>query len=61
VLHTFPNAGYAGCATLTHRYITTLTDLHTEFNQLFSNFDKIEGEVELVSSPLSFDSEKVAH
>eukprot|EP00064_Thunnus_orientalis_P021430 superscaffoldBa00006493_g21593 len=44
----------------TDRYTTTLTDLHIEFNRRFSDFAKIEQELELVSSPLSFDSEKVS-
>ncbi|XP_034547514.1 general transcription factor II-I repeat domain-containing protein 2-like [Notolabrus celidotus] len=39
-------------------YSITLTDLHSEFNRRFSDFAKIEHELDLVSSPFSFDREK---
>ena len=42
----------------TDRYSTTLTHLHTEFNRRFADFEKIEPELELVSTPFSFHSEK---
>ncbi len=40
------------------RYSSTLKDLHAEFCRRFTDFAKIESEFELVSCPLSFDSEK---
>lgn len=43
---------------LTVKYTTTLEDLHTEFNRRFSDFGKIEKEMELVSAPFSFDSDQ---
>ncbi|KAI7790545.1 putative general transcription factor II-I repeat domain-containing protein 2-like [Triplophysa rosa] len=39
------------------RYSSTLSDLHAEFSRRFTDFAKIETELELVSCPLSFDSE----
>ncbi|KAG1927222.1 EPM2A-interacting protein [Pimephales promelas] len=44
---------------LTVKYTTTLEDLHTEFNRRFSDFGKIEKEMELESGPFSFDSDQV--
>ncbi|KAL2092913.1 hypothetical protein ACEWY4_012711 [Coilia grayii] len=41
---------------LTVKYTTALDDLHTEFNRRFSDFGKIEKEMELVASPFNFDS-----
>ncbi len=40
------------------RYSSTLINLHAEFCRRFTDFAKIESELELVSCPLSFDSEK---
>ncbi|KAI7802668.1 putative general transcription factor II-I repeat domain-containing protein 2-like [Triplophysa rosa] len=39
------------------RYSSTLSDLHAEFSRRFTDFAKIETELEHVSCPLSFDSE----
>ncbi|KAG1925728.1 protein FAM200B, partial [Pimephales promelas] len=44
---------------LTVKYTTTIEDLHTEFNRRFSDFGKIEKEMELVSAPFSFDSDQL--
>ncbi|XP_058846468.1 general transcription factor II-I repeat domain-containing protein 2A-like [Acipenser ruthenus] len=40
------------------RYSNILSDLHGEFSRRFSDFEKIEKTLELVSCPLSFDYEK---
>ncbi|KAI7789436.1 putative general transcription factor II-I repeat domain-containing protein 2-like [Triplophysa rosa] len=42
------------------RYSSTLSDLHAEFSRRFTDFAKIETELELVSCPLSFDSENAS-